>query len=326
MKAAICTRYGPPEVLQLSEVTKPKPKDDELLIKIVASNVFPGDCELRRFEVHPFFWLPIRLATGILKPRKNVNVLGQEYSGVVQAVGSKVTDFKPGDRVYAPTFFGGTYAEYIRTKIKNVQRKPDNLSFEEAAAVCVGGSNALHFLRKGEVNAGQHVLLYGAGGSIGTMAIQIAKAIGAEVTAIDSGNKLDALRAIGADHVIDYTQEDFTKNGKLYDVIIDMPGKSNYTESLQSLKSGGFYILGNASALQMLRSPWTSWCSDKTVKSVLAPYTQEYFDYLKELIQAGKLKPIIDRYFSLDQVVEAHRYVESGRKIGNVVLRIESEQ
>ena len=325
MQAAVWTRYGPPEVLELREVPRPAPpKDDEILVKILVSNVFPGDCELRRFDIHSFFWLPIRLGVGVFKPRTYASILGQEFSGVVEAVGSGVTAFKSGDAVFGPTSFGGTYCEYTKLKARHLHHKPESLSFDQAAALSVGGTNALHFLKQAQVKGGDTVLLFGAGGSIGTLAIQIAKAWGAEVTVVERGDKLETIAALGADHLIDYTRDDFTQNGFRYDVIIDMPGKSDYGNCLKSLAPGGRYILGNASAAQMLRAPWARWLRGKQVRSVLAPYKREYFAELLELVEAGKIKPLIDRRFGLNEVVAAHRYVESGDKTGNVLLTIAS--
>lgn len=318
MKAVVWTKYGPPEVLQFKEVDKPTPKDDEVLIKMAAANVFPGDCEMRRFQIHPLFWLPLRLFLGIRKPR--IKILGQELAGEVVAVGKAVTQYKQGDQVFSPTEFGGAYAEYVRTKSKLTTLKPANMSYEEAAAVSVGGLNALHFVRKGKIQRGQKVLIFGAAGCIGTMAVQIAKAFGAEVTAVDSTLKLDMLSSIGADHVIDYTQEDFTQNGESYDVIIDVVGKSSYSRSLKSLKHDGYFVLGNAPTSHMLRSLWPSSIRGKHVRVAITAYRTEDLVFLKELIEQGKLKTVIDRIYPLQQTVEAHRYVESGQKAGNVIL------
>lgn len=318
MKAAIWTKYGPPEVLEIHEVATPRPKANQVLVKIAAANVFPGDCELRKFQIHPLFWLPLRLYAGIFKPR--IKVLGQEFAGEVVAVGDKVTDISVGDRVFAPTSGFGAYAEYIATTPKLAVAIPDNISVEEAAAAAVGGLNALHFLRVGKVGPGHKVLLYGAGGSIGTMAIQIAKVMGAEVTAVDSGHKLATLSAFGADHTIDYTKEDFTRNGETWDVVVDFPGKSRFSQTLRSIKRGGYYVHGNGSTWTMMRRLWASRLSGRNVRIALAGYNREDLEYIAALMAAGKLQPVINRRYPLDEIVEAHRYVETGEKTGNVVV------
>lgn len=321
MKAAIWTAYGPPVVLKVREVKTPEPKEDEVLVKIHAANVFPGDCEMRRFEIHPFFWFPVRLMTGIFRPR--LQVLGQEFAGEVVQVGNKVTRFHLGDRIFAPLTMFGAYAEYIVVRAHDVSAViPDNISYEEAAAVSVGGLNALDFLRIARVKPGDKVLLHGAAGSIGTMAVQLARVMGAEVTALDTSAKLPMLASIGASHVIDYTREDFSQNGVLYDAVIDFAGKSPFTRSLRSIREGGYYVHGNGSAWTMVRRIWASRLSGRNVRIALTAYRQENLDYLCALLADGKIKPVIDRQYALDEVVEAHRYVESGRKAGNVVLTI----
>jgi 2-desacetyl-2-hydroxyethyl bacteriochlorophyllide A dehydrogenase len=320
MRAIIWPKYGSPDVLELKEVEKPAPGDNEVLIKIVAATVFAGDCEMRRFDFPVSFWLPLRLMFGLRKPR--IKILGQELAGEIEAVGSEVTQFKKGDPVFAPTDMGfGAYAEYICLPGTHpMALKPTNITFEEAATIPTGGLNALHFLRKGNVQNGQKVLINGAAGSIGTFAVQIAKTLGAEVTAVDSAGKLDMLRSIGADHVIDYMREDFTKNGETYDVIIDVVGKSSFSRSVRSLKQNGRYVLGNPRFSGMIKGLWTSMISSKKVIIALASYRTEDLVFLKELFEEGKIKSVIDRRFPLEQVAEAHRYVESGQKKGNVVI------
>ena len=322
MKAVIWTRYGPPDVLQLREIEKPTPRDNEVLIRIVATSVFAGDCEMRRFDFPISFWLPLRLMFGLVKPR--VKILGQEFAGEVEAVGKEVTQFRQGDRVFAPTDAGfGAYAEYICLPASHpISIKPANMTFEEAATVPVGGLNALHFLRKGNIQPGQKVLINGACGGIGTIAIQIAKASGSEVTAVDSAAKLDVLRSLGADKVIDYLQEDFTRNGERYDVIIDVVGKSPFSRSVKSLTKNGRYILGNPRLPGMLKGIWTSLFSSKKVIIALAGYKTEDLDYLKDLIEQGKIRAVIDRSYPLDQISKAHTYVETGKKAGNVVINV----
>lgn len=320
MRAIIWPKYGPPDVLELAEVEKPAPKNDEVLVRIVAATVFAGDCEMRRFDFPISFWIPLRLMFGIWKPR--TKILGQELAGEIEAVGSDVTKFKIGDLVFAPTDkYFGAYAEYRCLPSKHpIALKPRNMTHEEAATVPVGGLNALHFVRKGNVESRQAVLINGAGGGIGTFAVQIAKSIGAEVTAVDSAAKLDMLRSIGADHVIDYERDDFTRNGKDYDVIIDVVGKSPFARSVRSLKEHGRYVLGNPRFAGMFKGWWTSMTSNKKVIIALTPYRTKDLVCLKGMIEAGKVKSVIDRRYPLEQVADAHRYVETGQKAGNVVI------
>jgi NADPH:quinone reductase-like Zn-dependent oxidoreductase len=243
MKAIIWTKYGSPDGLQLQEVETPTPKANEVLIKIHTTTVTAGDCEMRTLTFPFFLGFFIRFYTGLLKP-KRVKILGQELSGEVVEVGKEVTIFEKGDQVFGPTnnFSFGAYAQYICLPEDGVLAiKPDNITFEEAAAVPVGGLNALSFIRKGNLQSGQKILINGAGGSIGTIAIQLAKSLGAEVTAVDSTKKLDLLHSIGADFVVDYTQEDFTKRGDIYDVIFDVVGKASYSDCMKSLKEDGLH-------------------------------------------------------------------------------------
>ena len=322
MKAIVFTKYGSPDVLQLREVAKPTPKDNEVLIRIYATTVTAGDCEIRSFKIPLFIWLPLRLYMGLRKPRKHI--LGQELAGEIEAAGKDVKRLRKGDQVFAATGFRfGAYAEYICLPEDGVLAiKPANMTCEEAAAVPVGGLEALHFLRKGHIQSGQKVLINGAGGSIGTFAVQLAKSFGAEVTGVDSTGKLDMLRSIGADQVIDYTQEDFTKGGETYDVIFDVVGKTSFSRSVRSLKQNGRYLLANAGLSQMVRGRWTSMRSSKKVILGAASEKTEDLIFLKELIEAGKMKPIIDRRYPLEQIAEAHRYVEKGHKKGNIVITV----
>ena len=258
MKAIICPKYGPPDILELKELEKPIPKDNQVLIKIHAATVTTGDCELRGMSF-PLWLRPlIRMGFGIRGPRKKI--IGMELSGEIESVGKDVTRFKKGDQVFGNGGFGlGAYAEYKCQSEKSVLAiKPTNITYEEAATLSTGGLNALHFLRIADLRAGQKILINGAGGSIGTYAVQLAKLSDAEVIAVDSTEKLEMLRSLRADHVIDYTQEDFTKSGEIYDVIFDIIGKSSYSESLKSLKKKGFYLLGNPKFTQLLKAKWTS--------------------------------------------------------------------
>jgi NADPH:quinone reductase-like Zn-dependent oxidoreductase len=329
MKAIVWTKYGPPDVLQLKEVEKPTPKEDEVLIRIYATTVTAGDCELRSLKFPIYLSLPMRIWIGFLKP-KGTTIPGTELAGEIEAVGQDVKRFKEGDQVFGSAGMGfGANAEYICLPEEpgemegGVAIKPANMTYEEAAAVPFGGRDALHFLRLGNIQSGQRILINGAGGSIGTFAIQLAKHFGAEVTAVDSTAKLDMLRSIGADQVIDYTQEDFTTIGQTYDVIFDVIGKMSFSRSERSIKQNGTYLLANPLGSQMVRGPWTRMTSSKKVIMQTASPTTEDLITLKELIDAGKIKSVIDRRYPLEQVAEAHRYVEKGGKLGNVVITVE---
>jgi NADPH:quinone reductase-like Zn-dependent oxidoreductase len=328
MKAVVWTAYGPPDVLQLQEVEKPTPKDDEVLIRIHATTVTAGDCELRSLQFPIYLSLPMRLWRGLLKPRQN-SILGTELAGEIEAVGKDVKRFKEGDQVFGSAGVGfGANAEYICLPEEpgdmegGVAIKPANMTYEEAATVPFGGRDALHFLRLGNVQSGQRILINGAGGSIGTFAVQLARYFGAEVTAVDSTRKLDMLRSLGADHVIDYTQEDFAKSGEVYDVIFDVVGTISFSRSRKSIKQDGAYLLANPTK-QMVPGLWTSLTSSKRVMMQTAGGTIADLVYLRELIEAGKIRTVIDRTYPLDQIVEAHRYVETGQKKGNVVITVE---
>jgi NADPH:quinone reductase-like Zn-dependent oxidoreductase len=322
MKAMVWTKYGPPDVLQLKEVERPVPKVNEVLIKVHAATVTIADCELRRMKGSLPLVLAFRIYVGLLKP-KRITVLGQELAGQIETVGKEVTRFKKGDRVFAPCLLRlGAYAEYKCLPENYPVLKPASLTYEEAATIPTGGINGLDFLRAGHVQHGESILINGAGGSIGTYALQIAKTLGAEVTCVDSAEKLDMLRSIGADHVIDYAREDFTKNGETYDVIIDVIGKSPFSGSLRSLRPNGRYVLGNPSISARLRARWTPMNEGKQVIVALARYKAEYYVFLLKLMEAGTLKSVIDRRYPLEQTAEAHRYVEAGHKKGNVVITV----
>jgi len=328
MKAIVWTKYGSPDGLQLKDVEKPVPKDDQILVKIHATSITAGDCEMRRLELPLMLSLPVRIYAGFFRP-KRIPILGQELAGEVEEVGVNVKSYKVGDQVFGTTGFGfGAYAEYICLPEKPddaqgmLTLKPTNLTYEEAAAVPTAGFEALHFIRKANIQPGKKVLIVGAGGSIGTFAIQLARHFGAEVTGVDSTEKMDMLRSIGANHVIDYTKEDYTKTGESYDLIIDVVGRRGVFRRLNLLKPGGYYFLAYAGLSHILLSLWTSVMSSKKLKIEASRQTKEDLLFLKELLEAGKLKSIVDRSFPLEQVPEAHRYVESGQKEGNVVINV----
>jgi NADPH:quinone reductase-like Zn-dependent oxidoreductase len=328
MKAIVCTAYGPPEVLQLSEVEKPIPKDNEVLIRIRATTVTAPDCELRRFDFPGWVWLPMRLWSGLIRPR--IGVLGQELAGDIEAAGKDVRRFRSGDRVFAATGMGlGAHAEYICLREEPeggaLAAMPANLSYEEAAAVPYGGREALQFLRKGEIRSGQKVLINGAGGSFGTFAVQLARLFGADVTAVDSAGKLEMLRSIGADHVVDYTRQDFTATGQTYDIIFDVVGKSPFARCVRALREDGRYLLANPGLSQLVRGLWTSMTSQKKVIFGAASGTSEDLAFLGGLIEAGRLRPVIDRCYPLEQMAEAHRYAETRQKKGNIVITVAHE-
>jgi NADPH:quinone reductase-like Zn-dependent oxidoreductase len=328
MKAVVWTRYGPPEVLQLREVDKPAPGDNELLIRIRATTVTKGDCEMRSLQFPIYLNLAMRLWRGFLRPRGG-SIMGTELAGDVEAVGKDVRLFEVGDQVFgAAGLEFGANAEYIclpeapGAMEGGVAIKPANMTYEEAATVPFGGRDALHFLRKANVQSGQKVLINGAGGSIGTFAVQLARYYGAEVTAVDSGPKLDMLRSIGADHVIDYTQEDFTRGSEVYDVIFDVVGVLRFSPSDRSLKEDGTYVTANPRVPQMVQALWTTRRSSRKVVMETASGTVEDLVYLRELIEAGRITTVIDRTYPLEETAEAHRYVEKGGKLGNVVITV----
>jgi NADPH:quinone reductase-like Zn-dependent oxidoreductase len=322
MKAIVWTKYGSPDGLQLQEVEKPTPKDNEVLIKIHAASVTAADCELRSFKTFTAFWLPLRIYIGFFKPTR-IKILGQELSGDIKATGKAVTKFKTGDPVFAWSALRlSSYAEYICLSENALMAiKPANITYAEAAAISVGGFEAWRYL-KGNVQAGQQVLVVGAGGTIGTFGVQIAKYFGAEVTAVDSAAKFDMLRSIGADHVIDYTQEDFTKTAQKYDLIFDAPGKTSFSRCKNLLKPDGQFLSANpgmSDQIRALRNVFTR--RSQTIPASISQRNEDFLA-LTELIAAGKIKSIIDRTYPLEQAAEAHRYAETGQKKGNIVLTI----
>ncbi len=319
MKAIIYTKYGPPNVLHLEEVEKPIPKDNEVLIKIHATTVTSGDVRLRKPD--PFL---TRFFFGLFKPK--TSILGVDLAGVVESIGKEVKLFNVGDKVFGSTFdFGlGAYAEYKCMHEDSVlTTMPSNSSYEEAAALYFGAHTALHFLRKANIQKGHKVLIYGASGALGTNAVQIAKYFGAEVTGICSTRNLDMVMGLGANEVIDYTKEDFTQNGVKYDIIFDTVGKSPFTECIRSLSTNGRYVRSvHLSLSPILNGLWISLTSSKKVIGGVAHEKVEDLVFLKELVETGNLKPVIDRIYSLEQIPEAHEYVEKGHKKGNVVITV----
>jgi len=323
MKAIVYKKYGSPSVLQLKEVDRPVPNDDEVLIKVHAAEATKADCELRSFNFPVrWFWLPLRIAMGLIKPKKQI--LGGYFAGEVESVGKDVSKFKKGDQIFGTTKLRmGAYGEYMCLPASyTLVPKPYNVSFEEAAAVPLGGLNALHFLRKANIRKGEKVLVNGAGGSIGTFGVQIAKAMGAEVTAVDSTIKEEMLRRIGADHFFDYTKEDFTKSRKTYDVIFDMVAKSSYSECVKALNSKGRYLMANPRISDMLRSVLTSNFTDKKVIFAFAEEKEEELLTLKEMIEEGKIKSIVDKIYPFEQAAEAHQRVETEQRLGPVVISV----
>ena len=325
MKAIICTKYGSPDVLQLQEVAKPSPLDGEVLIKIHAASINSRDWRMMR--ANPFF---IRLATGGFLQPKN-KILGADVSGRIEAVGSSVKQFTPGDEVfgYLPSATGrGTFAEYVCANENAITLKPANLTFEQAAAVPFAALTALQGLRdKGNIHSGQRVLINGASGGVGTFAVQIAKALGAEVTAVCSTRNLEMVRSIGADHVIDYTKEDFTRNGQRYDLILAANGYHPISDYLRALSPDGIYVVAGGSMLQLFQSALQGRQNSKTgsQKTYVASLVQSQKDlvFMKELLESGKVVPVIDGCYPLSKTVEAFQYYEKVRPKGKVVITVE---
>jgi len=323
MKAIVCTRYGPPEVLQLKEVDKPVPKDNEVLIRIYATPVGPAECAARKGS--PFI---LRFITGLIRPKKTIP--GAELAGEIESLGKDVTRFKEGDQIFGSAVTGGgTYAEYISLPEEGALAiKPVNMTYEEAVAAPGGVLTALPFLRdKGNIQSGQKVLIYGASGSIGTYAVQLAKYFGAEVTGVCSTTNLEMVKSLGADKVIDYTKEDYTKTGHTYDIIFDVVNKSSFSHCKGSLKRKGIYLTTAPTLPLLVQMLWTSMIGSKKamfVSTGLRPPREKTKDLilLKELIEVGKIKTVIDRSYPLEQIAEDHRYVEKGHKKGNVVITL----
>ena len=324
MKAILHTKYGPPDELQLKEVEKPIPKDNEVLIRIYATTVTTTDCNARNFTFVPkSFRFPARMHFGFRKPK--INILGIDLAGEIEAVGKDVKLFKEGDRVFGSpgTNFGG-HAEYICISEDGVLAiKPANMTYEEAAAIPLAGNTALFFIRDlGKVQAGQKILIHGASGAIGTYAVQLAKYYGAEVTGVCSATNAEMVKSLGADKVIDYTKEDFTKSDETYDVIFDVVGKITFSQCKSSLKQKGIYLENLLGLQDILTIIWTSIIGGKKIKGGVSTESVENLNFFLELIESGKLKPVIDRSYPLEQTAEAFKYVEKGHKKGTVVITV----
>jgi len=330
MKAIVYTEYGPPEVLKLKEIEKPTPKDNELLIKVHAASVNYGDILTRNFAnipTHEFnmpalFLLPTRISFGLKKPKNQI--LGSELAGEIESIGNGVKKFKIGDKVFAYTGMKmRANAEYLcMPEDGMVGLKPDNMTFEEAACVPYGGIMALSHLRKVNVQNGQKVLINGASGGIGSLGLQLAKSYGAEVTGVCGTPRLEYVKSLGADKVIDYSQEDFTQNGETYDLIYDILGRSSFSHCKNSLTQNGRYLLASFKMVKILQMIETSIIGKKKVICAIGSEKQEDMTLLKELVESGKIKTIIDRTFPLEQAAEAHSYIEKGLKKGHIVITV----
>lgn len=322
MKAIVYERYGSPAVLQLKEVAKPRPKDNEVLIRTHATTVTAGDCRVRSLHMPVGFGLISRLVLGVSKPRQPI--LGSELAGKVESVGKDVNKFKVGDEVFA--FTGarlGCHTEYkCMPEDGAVVRKPANLTFDEAAAMSSGGTTALAFFRRAKIQSGETVVVIGASGGVGTAAVQLAKHFGADVTGVCSTANVELVRSLGANHVIDYTKEDFTENGETYDIIVDTAGTAPFARSKASLKERGRLLLVLGGLPDILGVPWVSMTSSKKVIAGPAAWGAEDLRSLAKLAEAGEFKSVIDRRYPFEQIAEAHRYVDTGRKKGNVIVTL----
>jgi 2-desacetyl-2-hydroxyethyl bacteriochlorophyllide A dehydrogenase len=317
MKAIVFKNYGSPEVLQLKDVEKPIPKDNEILLRVKATAVNSGDVRLRKAD--PF---AVRFFLGLTKP--TINILGSVFSGKIESVGKDVTLFKNGDQVFGHTNMRfGAYAEYICVPENgSLAIKPNSITHTEAAVIPFGGVTALYFIKKANIKQGQKVLIVGASGAVGSAAVQLAKSFGAIVTGVCSTANVDLVKSLGADKVIDYTKEDFTKNGETYDVIFDAVKTISISRTLKSLNKKGVLILSAGMAKEMFQGIWLSITTSIKVLSGIISHKKEDIVFLKELIEAGKLKSVIDRTYSLEQMAEAHAYVEKGHKKGNVAIEV----
>ncbi len=325
MRAVVYERYGPPEVLRLQEIDKPTPRENEVLIKILATTVTSADWRVRSLNVPTGFGFMMRLVFGISKPRQPI--LGSELAGLVTAIGKDVRAFKIGDQVFASTDAGmGCHAEYRCLPEEGaVARMPASLSYDEAAALSFGGTTALDFFRRGKLKPGERVLVNGASGGVGTAAVQLASHFGADVTGVCSTANVELVKSLGARHVIDYSQEDFTRNGETYDVIVDTAGTASFSRSKASLKEGGRLLLVSGGLPDMLPIPWVAMTSSRRIIAGPAVMRAEDLRFLAGLADAGKFKPVIDRRYPFEQIAEAHRYVDTGRKKGNVIITLEHD-
>jgi NADPH:quinone reductase-like Zn-dependent oxidoreductase len=326
LKAVIYDRYGPPEVLHVAEIPRPVPAADEILVRVRAAEVTKSDCELRAFRYAvKWFWLPLRIAAGIFSPRRKV--LGLYFAGEVAEVGSRVSRFAAGDAVFGCAGLRmGAYGEYLAVPASNtIELKPRNMSYAEAAAVPLGGLNALHFLRLANIRPGETVLVNGAGGSIGLHAIQVARAMGAEVTAVDKPLKEDIVRQMGAEHFIDYTTDSFAASDTRYDVFFDMVPTSSFNDCIGVLQSDGRYFSGNPRLATMLGCWRTSRNTTKTASFAFARETQEELRELKAMIEDDRIRPIVEEVLPMERVAEAHRRVENETRTGAIVLEIRAE-
>jgi NADPH:quinone reductase-like Zn-dependent oxidoreductase len=322
MKAAVYRRYGPPEVIRIEQIEKPVPADDEVIVRIVASTVCTADWRARQPDPALLGWV----MNGFPRPKK-INVLGMEFAGTIDAIGRDVTRFKVGDRVFGATGLRfGAHAEYARVPQDGdcMTRMPNNASFGEAAAIPYGGT-ALGFLRAAGIKAGQRVLIYGASGSVGTAAVQIAKHFGAHVTGVCSTANVRLVRSLGADAVIDYTRDDFSKAGPIYDIVHDTVDKSGFWRSLRALKRGGAYVMIGPGLVPLSGGLWAKVTGAGKVIGIMPRFGVTELDYLKELVERAKFRPVIDRHYPLTQIAEAHRYAQAGHKKGNVVIDVAPE-
>ncbi|MFX1239534.1 MAG: NAD(P)-dependent alcohol dehydrogenase [Promethearchaeota archaeon] len=326
MKAIVYTRYGPPDVLQLKDVEKPTLKDSEVLIKVYSTVLNPSDCAFRKGD--PFI---SRFFTGLRKPKNEIP--GSEFAGEIEAIGKDVTLFKKGDQVFGTSVTGfGAHAEYICLPEEGVLlKKPANMTYEEAAALPDGGLGAFFFLEKANIQKGKKILINGASGAVGTFAIQLTKYYGAEVTGVCSTTNLELVKSLGADYVIDYTREDFTKNGQTYDIIFDVVAKSSFSHCKKSLRKRGIYIATYPSLSLILRMLWTSKLSKKKARFTAPGLKKtsekiEALKYLMELIEVGKITLVMDRHYPLERIIEAHEYVDRGHKKGNVIIIVEKDE
>lgn len=317
MKAAVYSQYGQPDVLQIKEVEKPSAKNNEILLRVKATAVNSGDIRLRKAD--PF---AVRFVFGLIKPK--INILGTVFSGEVESVGNAVKNFKAGDFIFGHTDMSfGAHAEYkCLPENASIALKPMNVSHKEAASIPFGGVAALHFIKKAMIKPGQKVLVVGASGAVGSAAVQLAKSLGAIVTGVCSSANIALVKSIGADKVIDYTKEDFTQNGEIYDVIFDTVKAISVSRSLKSLSKNGIMILSAAGMSEMIQGLWISMTSNRKVLTGVISHTTEDIIFLKGLIETDKLKPVIDKTYSLEQIAEAHAYVEKGHKKGSVAIEL----